>query len=286
VPKWIAAIEAASRQRVLAMLGCVCLAVASPGAAQPPKAESNPAPSAQDWADLGKLPDWSGVWIPDRNHPNFKFGSVPAPWTPEAAAYLTQQLALVKAGTPNNIYINCLPDGMPSLVTMARSGSEFLFTPGRVTILGENDSQRVRRIYTDGRPHPEDPDLTFSGHSIGRWEGDTLVIDTIGILPQVFLPLGQAVGIPNNGGMHIVERIRLVDPDHLEDALEIEAPKVLTAPWRITKGLVRSRDRRHDIVEASCRQGDFQEAVDAHGNHVFVPVVSEPGGARLLGERP
>lgn len=82
--------------------------------------------------------------MPDREHPNFKFGSVSAPWTPAAAAYLAEQVDLVKAGKPNNIYINCLPEGMPSLVIMARSASEFLFTPGRLTILGENDSQRVR----------------------------------------------------------------------------------------------------------------------------------------------
>lgn len=272
--------------RFLVLGWCIGLALASARAAEPPKPVSNPAPSAEDWAGLGKLPDWSGVWIPDRNHKNFRFGSVPAPWTPAAAAYLNEQLALVKAGTPNNIYINCLPVGMPSLVTMARSGSEFLFTPGRVTILGEYDSQQLRRIYTDGRPHPEDPDLTFSGHSIGRWDGDTLIVDTVGILPQVFLPLGQAVGIPNNGGMHILERIRLVEPDRLEDAIEIEAPKMLTAPWRITKSLLRSRARKDDFIEASCRQGDFYEAVDSRGNHVFLPIEAEPGGARLPGARP
>ena len=245
----------------------------------------NPPPAARAWSDLAELPDWSGVWVPDRKHPNFRFGSVPGPWTPAAAAYLREQLALVKAGKPNNIYINCLPEGMPSLVTMARSASEFLFTPGRVTILGENDSQRIRRIYTDGRAHPDDPDLTFSGHSIGHWDGETLVVDTVGILPQVFLPLGQAVGIPNNGGMHIVERIRLVEPDRLENEIEIHAPKVLMAPWRITKSLVRSRARANDIIEASCRQGEFHEAIDAYGNHVFIPTQVESGGARLPGER-
>jgi len=154
-------------------------------------------------------------------------------------------------------------------------------TPGRVTILGENDGSRLRRIYTDGRSHPDDPDLTFNGHSIGHWEGDTLIVDTVAILPQVFLPLGQAVGIPNNGDMHIVERIRLAGPDRLEDAIEIEAPKVLTAPWRVTKSLVRSRNRNDDISEASCHQGDFYEAVDANSNHVFLPIKQDASGARL-----
>ena len=241
----------------------------------------NPAPTAKDWADLATLPDWSGVWFPDRNHPNYPFGKVTPPWNARAAAYIAEQQALDKRGTPNNIYINCLPEGMPSFIIMTLNSSEFLFTPGRVTILNEFDGNRQRRIYTDGRPHPEDADLTFSGHSIGRWEGDTLVVDTVAILPQAFLPLGQSVGIPNNGDMHIVERIRLVAPDRLEDSLEIEAPHVLTAPWKITKSFVRSRLRQDDIVEASCRQGDFHAALDRWGNHVFVSTIQEAGGARL-----
>ena len=266
----------------LVVLGLVvCLVWSLAGAAEPPKPPLNAAPSAKDWADLAMLPDWSGVWLPDRKHVNFRFGSVRPSFTPAAAAYITGQETLVRAGTPNNIYINCLPDGMPSNVLMARSASEFLFTPGRVTILGENDGSRLRRIYTDGRPHPDDPDLSFNGHSIGHWDGDTLVVDTVAILPQVFLPLGQAVGIPNNGDMHIVERIRLAGPDLLEDAIEIDAPKVLTATWRVTKSMVRSRNRMHDIFEASCRHGDFRGAVDANGNHVFLPITEDSSGARL-----
>ena len=274
------------RLREILLASLIVAALSAPPAASADNPIINPPPAAQDWSDLAKLPDWSGVWVPDRKHRNFRFGSVAGPWTPAAAAYLGEQVALVKAGKPNNIYINCLPEGMPSLVTMARSASEFLFTPGRVTILGENDSQRVRRIYTDGRPHPDDPDLTFAGHSIGHWDGDTLIVDTVGILPQVFLPLGQAVGIPNNGGMHIVERIRLVEPDRMENEMEINAPKVLTAPWRITMSMVRSRARANDIIEASCRQGDFHEAIDAYGNHVFNPTRIESGGARLPDGRP
>jgi hypothetical protein len=241
----------------------------------------NPAPSARDWADLAKLPDWSGVWLPDQKHPNYAFGSLPPPWTPAAAAYIAEQQALDKAGTPNNLYINCLPEGMPSFIIMTRNASEFLFTPGRVTILNEFDGNRQRRVYTDGRSHPEDPDLTFNGHSIGHWEGDVLVVDTVAILPQTFLPIGQSVGIPNNGDVHIVERIHLAEPDRLEDELEIYAPKVLAAPWKITKSFVRSRKRSDDIIEASCRQGDFIAAVDSRGNHVFVPTLKGEGGARL-----
>ena len=61
-------------------------------------------------------------------------------------------------------------------------------------MLGESDGNRLRRIYTDGRSHPETPDPSFHGHSIGHWEGDTLVVDTVDILPQAPLAISEAVG--------------------------------------------------------------------------------------------
>jgi hypothetical protein len=234
-----------------------------------------------DWAALGRLPDWGGLWVPDRRDPTHPFGTGDPPWNAQAARQIDALKAAEKAGRPHNVYIDCLPEGMPSFVIMTLNAVEFLFTPGRVTILGEFDGNRLRRIYTDGRPHPADPDLTFNGHSIGHWEGDTLVVDTVAILPQTFLPVGQAVALPNNGDMHIVERIRLTDHDALSFDLEITAPHQLAAPWRITRHFVRRPDRRAEIVEASCRQGDFASAQDAQGNFIFTPIAHEEGGAPL-----
>ena len=96
-------------------------------------------------------------------------------------------------------------------------------------MLGESDGNRLRRIYTDGRGHPEDEELTFHGHSIGRWEGDTLVVETVNVLPQAYIAVSEAVGVANNGDMKIMERIHLAAPDILHDDLEIVAPKILTA---------------------------------------------------------
>ena len=74
---------------------------------------------------------------------------------------------------------------MPGIMTQPYP-MEFLFTPGKVTIMIEAYSQ-WRQIFTDGRKHPEDPDLTFNGHSIGHWEGDTLVVDTVGFTTDTAL---------------------------------------------------------------------------------------------------
>jgi len=252
---------------LIAAVGC------AQARAEPPP---HPAPPPEAWAALALLPDWSGLWTPIASKLNFPFGMTEAPWTPEAAAQIAALKAQEKAGSPRNVYIDCLPDGMPSFMMLTQAAIEVLYTPGRVTILGEFDGNRLRRIYTDGRPHPDDPDLTFNGHSIGRWEGDTLVVDTVGILPESYLPLGQAVALPNNGDMHIVERLRLTDPDTLTDDLEITAPHMLTAPWKTSRSFRRRRG--FDIVEASCRQGDFTESRDAHGNAVFTPLPHDAGG--------
>ena len=255
------------------------------GAAQaqtpPPPGELNRAPTAADWAALGHLPDWSGVWIPT---PLVKGGPAfdePPAWTPKAAARVARMRAAEDAGRPDNIYVNCLPEGMPSFDLMTLNAAEFLFTPGRVTILSEFDGNRLRRIWTDGRGHPSDPDLTFNGHSVGRWEGDALVVDTVAIRPETFIPLGQGVGVPNNGEAHVVERIRLTGPDTLEIDTVITAPHVLSKPWRSRRTWTRKRDRSSDIVEASCRQGDFLEDTDAEGFAVFTPIPKDEGGAPL-----
>ena len=159
----------------------------------------------------------------------------PPPWTPKVSAQIIQMFAEEKAGHPRPLFVECLPEGMPSWMLITHNALEFLFTPGRVTVLGESDGNRLRRIYTDGRPHPYDPDPTFHGHSIGHWEGVTLVVDTVGILPQSYLAISEAVGAPNNGDMRVIERIHLQGTDFLHDDLEIIAPRIPTTPWKTTR---------------------------------------------------
>lgn len=231
--------------------------------------QASSGPKAEDWANIAQLPDWSGVWAPGPLDPPALVKHPWPAWTPAAAARIATLQRLEAEHHPVPIYANCLPEGMPSFVVMSLNVMEILFTPGRVTILGEFDGNRLRRIYTDGRGHPADPDLTFNGHSIGHWDGDTLVVDTVGILPQAFIPLGQAVAIPNNGGMHIVEHIRLIDPNTLRDDMEVTAPKVLTETWKTSRTYKRKRGPSFDIVEASCRQGDFTEDTDKFGYSIF-----------------
>jgi hypothetical protein len=268
-------------QRIAA--GLLLAAGAFPLAAQTPATdpvpEVNPAPTASDWAAIGRLPDFSGVWAPGTID-KFSPGSTTAPpWNTKKAKEIAALQALEKEGRPQNIYTNCLPEGLPSSVTQTLNSAEFLVTPGRVTILGEFDGNRLRRVWTDGRRHPGDPDPTFSGHSIGHWEKDALVIDTVGFLPQVFIPMGQGVGLPNNGDMHVEERITLIDANTLQWDIKVTAPKVLSSPWTATRSFTRHRERSFDPVESSCRQGDFFDDKDARGNAIFTPIPKDAGGA-------
>jgi hypothetical protein len=257
-------------------------AAAAFGAGDP---QINPPPQASDWAALARLPDWSGVWTYSMTDQNARMKSNPAPWNPAAAAEIAKLEAAENAGDPKGLFVNCLPESMPSWMLITHNAMEFLFTPGRVTILGESDGNRLRRIYTDGRPHPADPDPTFHGHSIGHWEGKTLVVDTVAVLPETYIASSEAVGLPNNGDMHIIERIHLVGPDTLNDDLEITAPHVLTRTWKTRLILFRQRARKYDIVEGVCLQGNYSEGKDAAGNAVFVPALQTEGGNTLPSEK-
>jgi hypothetical protein len=243
-----------------------------------PSAVQNPPPTPQDWADLAKLPDWSGVWNPKITDQERQVRTNMPPWKPEIAAKIARQLEEDRSGRPAPIVVSCLPQGMPAWMLISHNAMEFLFTPGRVTILGESDGNRLRRIYTDGRGHPDDAELTFHGHSIGRWEGDTLVVETVNIKPQTMFAVSEAAGTPNNGDVKIVERIHLADRDVLHDDLEIEAPQVLTKPWKTTRIWFRQRARKFDIVEGVCLEGNYSERTDADGNNVFVEIARDPHG--------
>jgi len=264
-------------------LALLVLISTSVWAAEPAKEKPviNPAPSAQDWANLAKLPDWSGVWNPKITDQDMQAKTNMPPWNEKAAALVKHQLAEEKAGRPPPLFVNCLPEAMPAWMLVTHNAMEILFTPGRVTLLGESDGNRLRRIYTDGRPHPDDPDPTFHGHSIGHWEGDTLVVDTIGVVPQAYIAISEAAGVPNNGDMRIRERIYLAAKDILHVDLEITAPRVLTAPWKTTRIYFRQRARKFDIVEGVCLEAYFKPDADKDGNSTYVPIPHAVGGNRV-----
>ncbi len=213
-------------------------------------------------------PDIAGSWVPDTADQRRQVTSNAPPWTPAVKPQADALTREEQQGRPFLVLQGCLPHGMPSLMLIMHNAFEILETPGRITMLGEGEGDNLRRVYTDGRKHPDDPDDSLFGHSIGRWEGDTFVVDTVGVSPEAFIAVSEGVGIPNNGGMHIVERFHLAGKDSLRDDMTIEAPKVLTRPWTTTRIYTRTN---YEIVEGECARGNFMSGKDKLGNSVLIP---------------
>ena len=265
----------------LAMGVALAALAAAPSMAQKPKPGPAPLTRAPMLAQtaawpkgqyhrLDNLPDWGGVWSVWFPGPPPTSGGKPPPRpTPQLKGkYLEDYQAFRKATQENGGVApkqgsNCLPPGMPGIMGVFQYPIEFLFTPGRVTILAEAWGQ-WRRIYTDGRPHPDDPEPSFQGDSIGHWEGDTLVVDTVAIKDAAKIQLGMG----HSDKLHITERLRQdpKDPDKLTDTIMLDDPEALAAPY--TNVVTYKRTRDGTLLEFVCAEND-RNPVDEHGHTVF-----------------
>jgi hypothetical protein len=126
---------------------------------------------------------------------------------------------------------------------------EVLMTPGQVTIVVEAYTQ-VRHIYTNGRALPEDPDPSFDGTSTGHWEGDTLVVESVG-----FEQVPRGISFPYSDKMKIVERFKLSDPDTLNIETTIQDPVALTKPYPMGNRIFK-RHRSWTISEYVCEENN------------------------------
>jgi hypothetical protein len=146
--------------------------------------------------------------------------------------------------TTDRVY-KCFPPGMP-YIYLQLFPMQIVQTPKEVIELFEYDHM-VRHIFIDGRKHPDDVTPSYNGHSIGHWEGDTLVVDTIGLNGKMWL---DRVGHPDSDQMHIIERIHRVDDKTLQVDFTFDDPKSYVKPWT---ALMRFRLRPDwDIIEDIC----------------------------------
>jgi len=214
-------------------------------------------PTAADWAALAKLPDLTGVWeAPTVGRGGRGPVAAPPPVPQLTPAYAAKKRELDARNSDDTEAANCLPTGMPAVMGHPYP-YEFLLTPGLVTIVTEAYMQ-VRHVYTDGRPLPADPDPTFNGTSIGHWERDTLVVETIGFSPLTTL----APHTPHSDKMRIVERFHLAGPDTMSVETTVIDPEALTKPWTTTRTLARHRD--WTIREYICEENN-RNFLDAQG---------------------
>jgi hypothetical protein len=205
----------------------------------PPACAQTKKPSGPARApNSGQTPDFSGVWMQDRpaatalqtwvyelneeEPPMTAWGQ--AKYKASKSSFGAHPYPLEETNDP--VYHGCFPPGLPRAY-IHPFPLKIVQAPGEVIMLFEYDSLR-REIYTDGRPHDTSLGPSWMGDSIGRWEGDTLVVDTVNFNDKTWL---DRVGHPHSDALHLVERIRRMSHNHLLDDITIEDPKAYSKPW-------------------------------------------------------
>ena len=178
--------------------------------------------------------DLSGVWAPYRGREFAPPRPTERKLKPEYQKQYDELRAKISAASERGeqyaVKGLCEPYGMPSMMQVAVYPTEIVQTPDKVVIIGEAFSE-VRHIYLGKEQWPlEDVAPGYYGRSVGHWEGDTLVVDTVGIEDDI---LGYQ-NVPHSSQMHITERIRRMSPEILHDQITIDDPVVMEEPYTYT----------------------------------------------------
>ncbi len=248
------------------------------------KAKAKPAP-----IDANHMPDWSGLWtldptkgyIWDNGIEREARGLGPKPakaildhcWSgdkanfpcagyllgalsPEYALRYRQKLVAVTQGIEWDPLSDCTPPGFPRGALLNPFGRELIATP-KLTWMTSQTLNDIRRIYTDGRGHtPQDEAAPlWDGDSIGFWDGDTLVVHTLYVREHVQM---QRLQPDLSEQASFVERIRMTDPDTIEDEATIYDPNALREPWHTVVKLVRMTDPHNHVNMYACDPNVYQ----------------------------
>jgi hypothetical protein len=245
---------------VVAALGVACSAKSGSSAAtaNTETAYADNRLPGQTYASLATLPDWSGSWS-NEGPVLIELGkgmtTALKPELMEQFLELGQRIQAVE-GINRRAHL-CKPYVFGGYSGGFEGSIEFLFNPGRITILWEGGL--ARRIYTDGRPLPDDPAASNSGTSIGHWDGQTLVVDTAGLQPGV-APFGGPFGIGADpislgAGARVSERIYLKSPNVLQFDTALHSSKLFTKPALVS--LLYQRRRNLPMGEfTACPEND------------------------------
>jgi hypothetical protein len=203
-----------------------------------------PAPKTAD----GKM-DPSGLWLTQGIYigdiaKDLKPGEVPfQPW---AEALYKHRRETQSKDDPTG---HCIPGGVPRSDAVPYP-FKILVTPGIVVVLYEA-VHSYRQIFTDGRSLPKDPNPNWLGYSVGRWDGDTFLVESAGFNDNVWL---DNFGHPATESLRVTERFRRKDFGHMEIQITIDDPKAYTKPWTVTLPLVLQPDT--EILEYICSENE------------------------------
>src|SRR5262245_5041951 len=176
-----------------------------------------------------RRPDLSGIWRSASNRylTDLSGGSARVIFQAWARSLYDERRAAKGKGRPSE---RCLPRGVPGVMLARDEPWKVVQTPGAVIILFQ-ESLHYRQIFTDGRPFPEDVAPTWLGYSVGRWDGDTLVAETIGLTEGPWLDDG---GHPHSDALHVTERFRRSSVGSMDVDVTIDDAKAYTKPWTVT----------------------------------------------------
>jgi hypothetical protein len=182
-----------------------------------------PAPRTPD----GK-PDLSGIWQTPSGKwlNNLAADGVEVPFRPWALALFKERQANNGKGRPSE---RCISHGVSDFDALP-TPTKFIQTPAVTVILFEAYNH-YRQIFTDGRPLPKDPQPAWLGYSVGKWEGNVLVVETIGLNDQTWLDDG---GYPHSEELKVTERFNRRDFGHMDIQITIDDPQAYTKPWTVT----------------------------------------------------
>jgi hypothetical protein len=253
------------RMRPLTAAVAGCLVWAAPVAAQwlhhhdpkiPRMADGKPNLAAPAPRLPDGTPDLGGLWnaVDGRFLTNIaQRAGFEAPFTPAGAALFQARQANFGRDRPAG---RCLPHTIPTAMMVPNYPWKVVQTPGLTVLLFENFTD-FRQIFTDGRDFPADRQPAWFGYSVGRWDGDTLVVETTGFNADAWLDDG---GHPRSEAMHVTERFRRRDFGHLDVAFTFTDPTNYTRPWTVTVPFELLSDT--EIIENYCEnERDWQHIV-------------------------
>jgi hypothetical protein len=195
--------------------------------------------------------DLSGIWGTESPKylaniaADFQPGELPIqPW---AEALTKERMTGVHASEESNA--NCQPQGVPR-IDATPNPFKIVQEPELIVILYEAFGQ-FRQIFLDGRQLPKDPNPTWLGYSVGRWEGDTLVVETSGFNGRTWL---DQAGHPTTDALHVTERYRRRDFGHMDIQVTIDDPKAYTKAWTVSEPMQLLPDT--DLLEFVCNENE------------------------------
>jgi hypothetical protein len=251
------------KPKIAGILAAACMAaglVSAQSAAPAPAPQApKPAPAKPAWPPEGPTPrtadgkpDLTGNWAPNAIGENVDLvgalarQKIEVPMLPWAAELHQKRKDSLSKDDPE---ARCLPPGVPRMSTTPYPWT-MVQTPQLLVIVYEGGAHIWRKVFLDGRPHDPKVEYTWLGDSIGHWEGDTLVVETVGQNDITWL---DEDGTPHSTDMKVTERIRRPDYGHLEIEHTIDDPKTFSRPWSFT---THPSLLRGELIEYICQENN------------------------------